>query len=59
MWFSFKFQRCSGGMQKLLVSAVLATEKCIKDDGGIDKKKNPSKFKIHLYFPSVFKYSSI
>lgn len=39
MWFSFKFQCCSGGMQKLLVSAVLAIEKCIKDDGGIDKKK--------------------
>lgn len=60
MWFSFKFQCCSGGMQKLLVSAVLAIEKCIKDDAEIDKKKkNPSKFKIHLYFPSVIKYSSI
>lgn len=39
MWFSFKFQCCSGGMQKLLVSAVLAIEKCIKHDAGIDKKK--------------------
>lgn len=39
MWFSFKFQCCSGGMQKLLVSAVLAIEKCIKDDAEIDKKK--------------------